>query len=726
MKDKRADRLYELLPGVYRKRDAELGHPLQALLRVIAEQVNVVEDDIAQLYENWFIETCEDWVVPYLAELVGHRPVHEAGQAGASTTSQGLQRNRILIPRREVAHTIRYRRRKGALAVLELLARDVAGWPARAVEFYQLLAVAQHLNHVHLDRGSTMDLHEGDALDRLHGPFDDRAHTVDVRRINSHRTQGRYNIPSLGLFVWRLKAYRVTKVPAYYLERRHRNRDRNRYTFSPLSNVTQLYTLPIEEPEPTHIADEMNVPAPIRRRAFDERTADYYGPGPGKSIMIWVGNTEQPVPIEDIVSANLSDWVYSPRGRQVAVDTRLGRIALSRDLDEPMVWVSYYYAFSANIGGGEYERPLRPPLGRAVYLVSQQRAPREPEYFATINKALEKWFQDRAEHPDAIIQIEDSGNYTEPIDIELAAGERLEIRAGNGVRPVLRLLDVRASGGDAMCVTVRNSARETKRAPRLVLDGLLIAERGLQIRGELSRVTIRHCTLVPGWSLGQHCEPTNEMEPSIELIEMIAEVNIEHSIIGSILIDQNEVTTDPLNINISDSIIDATRLDDFALGASGSGRRVAHATLQIARCTVLGEVNTHAIQLAENSIFMGRVRVARSQIGCMRFCYVPPGSRTPRRYHCQPDGVTAGLKEASRRARAEERVRPRFNGVRYGSPTYCQLANSCADEIKRGAEDESEMGAFHDLFQPQREANLRTRLDEFTPAGINAGIILAN
>jgi len=54
------ERLYELLPVVYRQRDAEQGYPLRALLQVIAEQVDVVEDAIAQLYENWFIETCED------------------------------------------------------------------------------------------------------------------------------------------------------------------------------------------------------------------------------------------------------------------------------------------------------------------------------------------------------------------------------------------------------------------------------------------------------------------------------------------------------------------------------------------------------------------------------------------------------------------------------------------------------------------------------------------
>jgi hypothetical protein len=35
------------------------------------------------------------------------------------------------------------------------------------------------------------------------------------------------------------------------------------------------------------------------------------------------------------------------------------------------------------------------------------------------------------------------------------------------------------------------------------------------------------------------------------------------------------------------------------------------------------------------------------------------------------------------------------------------------------------MGAFHDLFQPQREASLRARLEEFTPAGSDAGVIHA-
>ncbi len=107
------------------------GYVLRDLLRVLAEQVNLVEDDIAQLYDNWFIETSQDWVVPYIGDLIGYRQVNEAGQPGDATTAEGRERIKILIPRREVANTIAYRRRKGTLALLELLANNVAGWPAQ-------------------------------------------------------------------------------------------------------------------------------------------------------------------------------------------------------------------------------------------------------------------------------------------------------------------------------------------------------------------------------------------------------------------------------------------------------------------------------------------------------------------------------------------------------------------------------------------------------------------
>ena len=71
---------------------------------------------------------------------------------------------------------------------------------------------------------------------------------------------------------------------------------------------------------------------------------------------------------------------------------------------------------------------------------------------------------------------------------------------------------------------------------------------------------------------------------------------------------------------------------------------------------------------------------------------------------------------------AADRVRPVFTSRRYGDPGYVQLWRDAAAEIARGADDQGEMGALHDLFWPQREDALAQRLGEFVPAGTDAGI----
>jgi hypothetical protein len=67
-----------------------------------------------------------------------------------------------------------------------------------------------------------------------------------------------------------------------------------------------------------------------------------------------------------------------------------------------------------------------------------------------------------------------------------------------------------------------------------------------------------------------------------------------------------------------------------------------------------------------------------------------------------------------------------FSSLRYGDADYCQLSQLCAVEIRKGADDQAEMGAFHDLYQPQREANLSASLTEYLRFGLEAGIFLAS
>ncbi|MBL8501388.1 MAG: hypothetical protein LZF64_09490 [Nitrosomonas sp.] len=774
------DRLYELLPAIYRIRDAEQGEPLKALLQVINEQAEGVENDIAQLYENWFIETCEDWVVPYIADLIGYQPVHEAGEPTDIKTQQGQLRNKILIPRREVANTLRYRKRKGTLALLELLTNDITGWPARAVEFYQLLGWTQALNHMHLERGQTVNLRNNHQLEMLDSPFDELAHTVDVRRINSRLTVGRHNIPSVGVFVWRLRYYAVTETQAYCVE----GKSPHCFTFSVLGNDAPLFINPEPETDPTHIANEFNLPVPIRRSLIDpahkESTNHLYGKGKENSFHIWIGMKRgksndiepQPLPLHyKIIPADLSGWRYLPSRNTVAIDSVLGRIAFSpQQIPKYGVWVNYHYGFSADIGGGEYDRELLQHAGAEIYRVNQTKGP-----YKTIAAAIKQWEDKKPIH--AVIEIDDSRVYVEPIRIAFADNRKsLQLRAGNKKRPVIRLLDWQTNQPDAL--TIIGDSGEY-----FSLDGIMVTGRGVQLSENLKQVTIRHSTLVPGWSVDCDCQPECPTEPSLEIFSTGVCVDIEHSILGSIQInpalpdsddeaeiyrdtesdEESETDTDtensevqpvrcegaveearldPIRLCISDSIIDATNSNQEAIG--GPGCPVGYAVLTIKRSTVLGQVQVHAIELGENCIFDGLVTVARRQYGCVRFSYVTPDSRTPSRYMCQPDlaehqieenlrrnsgiSLTSSEIEAAKNATNCERIRvkPQFNSTHYGTPTYCQLALNCAQEIKRGADDESEMGVFHHLFQPQREANLRIRLDEYVPAGADVGVIFAS
>ena len=755
------DRLYELLPAVYRARDAQLGQPLRALLRVVDEQVERLEDDIGRLQDNWFIETCEDWVVPYIGDLIGHQP---AGVPRLPTDPRRAARiTRLIAPRRDVANTLGFRRRKGTLALLETLAHDVAGWPARAVECYTLLGWLQHVKHLRPGRGATADLRDGDALDLLDGPFERIAHTVDVRRIGSPRSSGVHNLPEVAVFVWRRRAYSITHASAHCVK----SQGQHCYTVNALGHDTALHVRPLPESDPSDIAGEANLPVPIRRRALEERTrehpvkahasAAYYGPD--RSLTIWapdwpVKGAPQPIPRERIVPADLSGWKYRARRGEVAVDPVRGRMVFpAGQVPRRGVRVTYHYGFSADMGGGEYPRTVAQPRDSARYTVSKDH----PDAYdhGTIGAALAAWRREQRDlGPEpgddaakaewrarrerlraAVIEIHDSAVYGESLVVALEAGESLTVRAASRHRPLLWIPDYMTSGADALAVA-------GKAGSRFSLDGLVVAGRGIQVRGpdlgdpyaaadgDLCDLHIRHCTLVPGWALEENCDPTRPNEPSLELLNTGASVRIEHSIVGSIYVVADEVRTDPVCIEICDSIVDATSNDRVAVGAPNLP--FAFARLTIRRTTVFGGVFAHSVPLAEHTLFMGELGVARRQIGCVRFSYVTPGSRTPRRHRCQPDGVRQAVETIQPRLPADEaqlrkdrettRVRPAFGSQRYGHAAYAQLAIPGPEEIGRGADDESEMGAFHDLYQPQREAALRARLDEFTPAGMEAGI----
>src|SRR5947209_10901907 len=209
-----AQRLYARVPAHYRVYDAELGQPLLALLRVVGEQVSNVRQDLDALWDNFFIETCDDWVVLYIGALLGTnllaRPV---GQS-----------NRL-----DVRNTVRWRRNKGTPAMLQELATAISLWPTDLAEFFKALGWSQNLNHLRLDHPLTPDLRDPYKLSLLGHAADPFAHAADFkpgRSLDQARvtptslgigraawgTPGRYQIKNLGFFVRRLQTFALKGV----------------------------------------------------------------------------------------------------------------------------------------------------------------------------------------------------------------------------------------------------------------------------------------------------------------------------------------------------------------------------------------------------------------------------------------------------------------------------------------------------------------------------------
>jgi hypothetical protein len=668
-----ADRLFDLLPAVLRDQDADHGDVLRALMRIVAEQVDVVEGDIAQLYDDLFIETCRAWVVPYIGDLVGNDPLRDAVRSRA-----------------DVAKTIRYRRRKGTLPMLEELARDVTGWAAHAVEFLELVGWAQHLEHIR-PQAASFDVRSLERDDRVGGPFDEATHSVDVRAVAQQ--DGWHHHRHIGFFLWRLGGYPLLNVPA------RRASAAWRFHFSPLGNAAPLFSRERREGDEAGLATELHVPGPIRRAFFRDHLADLYDTPANPEASIDVTRNGTHVPPAQIVCARLDPWPSTrPAGQVIAIDVAVGRLAVGDGFTgASRIDVDYVYGFPTDLGGGPYER-----RGTLVRVGPARRLYPVPTAFADVAAALAQWVADG--RPDAVVRILDSRTYALPAKITLADTTDLAIEADDGRRP---LLVAEAAGFE---VDADGTDPDPERRGRLALSGVVV-EGFVHVTGDLGALSLLHATLIPGRSIEDGAAPAGE-SVRVEAagpINTHLEVALDHAIAGALV-----VPADARGIRIADSIVDAGAATSTAIGA-------ARTRLEITRSTVVGRTDVRELEAGE-SIFTGRVDTAQTQAGCVRFSFVPFGSRTPRRHRCQPDlEIRAHPGEAP--AVVVARMLPSFAATDYGQPAYLQLRLSTPVEIRTGAADGAEMGAYCHLKQPQRESNLRTRLSEYLPFGLESGPI---
>lgn len=675
--------LYDMLPDIYRKKDQELGNPLGTLLDVIARQANIIEYDIGELYDNWFIETCKKWVVPYIGDLLGVQNI-DAHSSGFSE-------------RALVANQIAHMRRKGTLHSLEQLGRDITGWNTRSVEFFKLLPITQNLNHLNM-KNKTIDLRQTNELELLDSPFDSMCHTLDTKTIQDEK--GWYNISNFGLFFWRLQTFPIVDSTAFD----HKD---GKFSFDPLGFDMQLYNNPVTEKSISDIAEEINLPGPIRRKGLKKNFYNYYGDHLSFSIKV----NGLDVDGDKIIVSNLEEWENKPRSGMISVDPELGRILFPQNEIPKQVHVSYYYAFSGAIGSHPFSRndSLDETLEydiKKYYIIKNENIRKESvldrEYnstkiFSSLPEAIDDWQSTiDNQNKDVVFEIMDSEIYDEPIStLSLKSGVCIKIRSKIGQRPVLKF-------AEPLRVKSNKQNSNADHESKLILEGLLIdynhevpePKSLIKIEdGDLRHLIIENCTLVPNL--------TNQKSVNLSSGNERLIVYIKNSIVGRINLRPSDA-----KLYLIDSIVDGQN-------TGSDSDSISCYSLSVENCTIIGSVNATILTNAKNSIFSESMEIKRRQEGIVEFCYVMNNSKCPKCYKCifgtPTNSVQSNLFTANM---------PNFTSLRFGDPGYAQLdIHNTPKEILEGADNLQEIGVFNYLNQTSKINNFKSSLDKYLRFG---------
>jgi hypothetical protein len=540
----------------------------------------------------------------------------------------------------------------------------------------------------------------------------------------------------VGFFLWRLRSYPLENVPAAVGDRSWR------FFVNPLRLSAPLFSRWRREGDEAGLATELHLPGPIRPARFHadlKGESVLYGPIDETEASLLVVHNGTPVPVDRIVCTQLDPWPSArPAGTLIFVDVARGLLAVGAGFGTTnSLDVSYHHGFSADIGGGPYDRRrwLVRPSALALRIEVQEGIVDDPatNRFGSLQAALVHWASAPVGRPNALVTILDSRRHVLPASITLRNDKRLVIQAVNGHRPLLTTDD---AADDSLEIKVDVPDGEPERGSELTLSGVVV-EGWVRITGELGRFRLLHSTLIPGRRHGADGKATTQgsslrahgFRAGAPINEQLR-VEVANSITGRISLPEHAA-----GLWLLDSIVDG--LGAAAVrGPLRAGVERFACPLTVERSTLLGRTRIRSLE-ARDSIFDGEVVCVRIQTGGLRSCFVPPGSYTPRRLRCQPElAVEAAIRERQRRppqalqpeldairARVEGALSPSFTSRRYGAPGYVQLRLGCPAEIATGAEDGSEQGAFSHLKQPQRESNLRIRLDEYLPFGLEPGLI---
>jgi hypothetical protein len=678
-------KLWNMIPAIYRYEDARINlpfntgsassyGPLQELVKILSKQAAELRRSHDRLWEDQFIEFCNDWAIPYIGDLLGTRLV-------------SVLNNRAR--RVDVAKTIYYRRRKGTLRVLEELISDVTNWEGTVVENFRRLARMRHLIDPHPEHfkgrisstppGGLANLRKIEMHDLCRTAFDEFHYTPDVRGFDG--LKGRYAISKLAFHVYSLKVFLVENANPYKFSQAEPYGVKNIYSFDPSGRQIPLFRSRnrsqdskkwLDSRKETgenwnswELAQEWELPDKIRCGLLNTIIEKDRLP-----LSLWLQVTGKPF---NPVAGDVSNKDQLATNNDVLIDPEKGLFTFKTAVKKAKQ-VSYCYGFSGDIGAGTYDRRgvLNHMIRRFKCLEVFQNV--EPESIKDGENVLKIPALGKAN----ILEIPDSATY--PLAKEIKNVENVIIRSTNKCRPYIKL--------DSSLIINTNGNKNSV----VILDGLWIgSERNLSLvlKGNYECVILKHCTIDPGGKYAGANNPPTYI-PAIPLVVKgyVEKLIVEDAIIGPLRTEDQGFIEE---LHISDSIVQG----------KGDAINLSDGTVCLKATTVLGGIRVHQLY-ATDSIINGIVQVTNIQNGCFRFSAAEKGSVVPKpyRYFEIPSGTAI------------------FESIEFGAPEFARLKYTISDQVLKGAENNLEMGAFNKLLNPVKLDSLSAKVNEYMPFGL--------
>ena len=671
---------------------------LDALLAAVDGQRRLLEGDIDQVWDDLFIESCQDWAVPYLAAIVGLPPDAE---------------------RREIASAVALRRRKGTPAALEDFAEVLTGWTARVVEGWQVSLWAHRLGHPLPTTTAALDLRDP-ARYRVGTPFERARRSVAPSRRWSPRSVAAVVWP------WQVRTLRGTEAAPIAPPDATPTTAR-RFALHPLGVDAPPYL----RPRPARL-EEAAGPAALARRTGDETDApvratyqviqalaapgdiDYgtnwtvsarhplAGGEPGQPVLLQLRAEQGPIGWDSIRFGSLPlglDAPAPPGPGEVVVDVVRGAVELGEGLDGPLR-ATWHRPVPGSLGALAADADADPAARVVVVVDPDAPAAGTPggNVVATLADALQLAEQ-RAVERD--LAAEDSTPAHPDVEIRLNTSRRLEAPPPTAFTP--RLPRWRIVAPRLMIPTVVGDLSLNLAAACLALEGFYLTG-DLLLGPGLAGAELVNLTMDPS---GQR---TVAVDPAAWGIELAA----RRCILGALRADLGA-----LPVRLVDCIVDGRGLALRLCGDDpGGADRAAVAAVTPAGLgpeldadgvTFVGAVRAESVD-AVDCLFLDGVAVVQQQ-GCLRNCFLgtDPDSEPslPPIFRC--------LREPP----------PVFAAEAFEAAGYYSLALDPDQPLLSAASDGGEVGAYHHARRGTAFLRLRRRLHEFVPLGLRPVLELA-